>query len=158
MDFEHSTGGEAAEERIADQRRFDACLSRQRKRFAHRRQRAADHHLVAHLAELPGAGVANRHDPIRIPHRLENRPDGRECGGVPSDHDRERPVDRADVPAADRRIEHRRTQTGGTFCELRADAGAMLLMSIRIVPGLIVVKTPSVPVSTARRPVHPEPS
>ena len=72
--FEHAAGGEPAEQRGADFGRIDAGLARERERFADRGERAADHELIARLADLPGAGLADVDDAFGVPHRLEHRP------------------------------------------------------------------------------------
>ena len=107
--FEHAALGEAAEQRFANFARVDAGLARERERFGDDGQRAADHHLVAQLAQLTRTRLADVHDLLGIPHHVEDAA-SRHANAccVAADHDRERAVDGADVAAADRRVEHRR--------------------------------------------------
>jgi AsmA-like C-terminal region len=111
VDLEHAARRESAEQRVAHLRRVDAGLPRQRERLADGDQRAADHHLVAHLADLPGARVADADDAFGIPHGVQDRLHRREGAGVAANHDRQRAAHRADLAAADRRIEQRRAMT-----------------------------------------------
>jgi hypothetical protein len=105
--LEDAARREAAEQRLPDERRIDASFARKRHRFAHAGQRAADRHLIADLAHLARARLgAHVHDPLGIAHALEHRPHLRKRGHIAADHDRERRVDRADLTAADRRVEH----------------------------------------------------
>src|SRR4051812_25990407 len=99
MDLEHAAGGEAAKERLAHLRGIDAGLSRERERLGNNRERAADDHLVADLAELPRARFADPDDTLGITHRLEDRPDPRERVRVAAGHNRQRGVDRTDLAA-----------------------------------------------------------
>src|SRR5207248_2548976 len=83
-----------------DSRAVDARLASEGERFTHAGQRAADRDLVANLADLPGARIADVDDPFRIPHAGENRLDALECRRLAADHDRQRGIDRADLAAA----------------------------------------------------------
>src|SRR5260370_1214700 len=64
MNLEHAAGREAPEQRLAYLRRIDAGFARERERLAHDRQRAADHHLIAHLAQLARAGLPDPDDAL----------------------------------------------------------------------------------------------
>ena len=148
--FEHAALGEAAEQRLANLRGVHARLARERQRFGDDGQRAADDHLVAQLAQLPGARLADVDDLLRVPHDVEDRLDGGERRGVAADHDRQRAVDGADVAAADRRVEHRRAKRSWRAPRgVAPRPGAMLLMSMTMVPGCSAVNTPLGPSSTS---------
>ena len=60
---------EPAEQRLAHFAGVDAGLARQRERFGDDGERAADHHLVADLAQLTGARLADVDDLLGIAHR-----------------------------------------------------------------------------------------
>src|SRR5436190_22430874 len=106
--FEDAARGDSAEERLPHACAVDSCLAGERHRLADAGQRAADRDLIADLAQLTRAWLAaDVDDPLWISHALEDRPHTGKRGGITADHDRERRVDRADLAAADWRIEHR---------------------------------------------------
>ena len=135
MDFEHAARRKAAQQRGADLCGIDAALARQCERLADGGQRAADDELIARLADLAGAGLADVDDPLRIAHRFEDRPHRLDRSRVAADHDRERAVDGADLAAADRRVEQRRAARRCIAASRRAVAGEIVLMSTMIAPG-----------------------
>ena len=55
VDVQNLAGGESAEQRVPDERDIHVRLARQRERFADRGERAANHHLIADLADLTRA-------------------------------------------------------------------------------------------------------
>ena len=75
----HAARRKAAEQRGPHFRRVDAGLPRERKRFADRGQRAADHELIAGLADLTGTGLADMDDALGVAHRLEDGPHARQA-------------------------------------------------------------------------------
>ena len=74
MHLEDAAGGEPAEQRLAHLGAVDAGLARQGQRLGDRQHRAADHQLVAGLADLPGAGRPDVDDPVLAAHLRQQRP------------------------------------------------------------------------------------
>ncbi len=108
--LEHPAGCKPAEQRLSDPRRVDVSFSRKREGFTHRRQCAADHHLIADLADLTRTGRPDSDDTIGVAHGVQDWFDLGEGGRIAADHDREGRIDRADLSAAHGGIEHRGTK------------------------------------------------
>ena len=107
---EHTAAGEAAEQNRPNACRIDARFTRERERFADRGECAADHHLVADLAELTRSRRTDVHDAFFVAHRLEHRARAFDRRRVAPNHDRERGALGANLAAADRRVDHRRPE------------------------------------------------
>ena len=90
-------GGESAREDVQDERRVDARLRAEHERLAHGGVGDADDNLVAGLHDLPRAVRTYVDDGLA--ERLEDRTGALEVGRRAADHDRERPLAGADVPA-----------------------------------------------------------
>src|SRR5262245_10947632 len=87
MHLEDATGREPAEEGLANLPCIDSRLARQGQGLGHDDERAADHHLIAELAELARARLADANNLLRIPHCVEQRLDRRERLEIPANHD-----------------------------------------------------------------------
>ena len=116
--------------------------ARQRERLRHARDGGAEHDLVAGLRDLPRPRCADVRDALRVPHRGQDRAHVLQHLGVAAHHDRQRPVDGADLAAADGRVEHRAAPAPCTPRPGAAPpAGAIVLMSITTVPGRMAPNT-----------------
>jgi hypothetical protein len=104
--FQHAARREPAKQRLAHLLGVYARLLRKRERFGDDAECAGDHHLIADLAELACARLADADDLLGIAHHVENRFDRLECIRIAANHDRQRAADGADFAAAHRRIEH----------------------------------------------------
>ncbi len=84
-----------------------AELLRQQKSFRHADHVDGQHHVVADLHRLAGAGPAGVEDILA--HRLQDRLAAGEGVLGAADHERQRAVLRADRAARNRRVQHRQT-------------------------------------------------
>ena len=87
MDLEHPARREAAEKSLAHARRVDARLACERERLADAGERAPDRDLIADLADLSRARLADVDDSFGIAHAAEHRPHAGEDRLVATHHD-----------------------------------------------------------------------
>ena len=150
MDFEHAAGGESAEERLAHARRDRRRPCVRARTLPTTATSVPPITIWLHTLQICPAPES----PMRItfsglPIGVEQRLHGRERLCIAAHHDRQRAVDRADLAAAHRRVEHLRA------ARLRPSrqAGARLperccWQSMMIVPGCSALKMPSGPSRT----------
>src|SRR5262249_17034392 len=96
--IQRPTLGRATLDRFYYLKWINAALLRKDQQFAHRRHLRPDHDLIRGFRDLARAAVPNQSPAFA--HRLEQWLGLVECLLRPADHEHQRPVLRADLPAA----------------------------------------------------------
>ena len=103
LDLQRPALGGAAADRLDDLARVGAGFLGEDHQLAHRHHLRGSHDLVGSLGDLPGARLADMRN--RLAHGLKYGHHPFQGFGWATHHDRQRPLDRPNFAAADRRIQ-----------------------------------------------------